>query len=357
MKRCLALALAALLLVIGGGALAQSVSLPYAGLTLALEGAEVILDGAQGALLSAQWPDGVRAVLYAAPLAEGGALPEGAQPLAAAPGFAALEGAPEVGGVPTPCLWLYTAQQGQCYRIEVTGAPLNRLYEAGTALAQGLAFVGLPDFWPQAGAGFAPVPDDGSATPLALPDFAPETWLDETTLAVQTLPGAQVVLRTASDALVATADAQGLCDFTVSTRREQVYAYTLTATAEGRASTERALTLARRLDEKALDAFYKQYAFALSRYGYDAVCRNPARFAGEPVTFRGRVEAIGASEGFPCLLLQTSNPSAGVWRDPVWVLLAAPLQAQVGDICTVYGNFRGELMEEAPLVIGRLFYE
>ncbi|MDR0897119.1 MAG: hypothetical protein LBN04_04610 [Oscillospiraceae bacterium] len=358
MKKRLALALAALLLIIGGGALAQSYSLPYAGLTLALEGAEVTLQGLpQGALLSAQWPDGARAMLYADLLAEGEGMPEGAQPLAEAPGFAALEGAPEVAGIPTPCLWLYAAREGLIYRIELTGAPLPRLHEAGIALAQGLTFTDLPDFWPQAGAGFDPVADDGQLTPLALLDFTPETWLDETTLTLQTLPGAQVTLRTAADSLRATADANGLCRFTVSTRREQVYAYVLTAAAEGRTPTERGMSITRRLDEKALEAFYRQYAFPISRYGYETVLRNPGRVAGEAVTFRGRVEAVGASDGFPCLLLATNNPSAGVWQNPVWVLLAAPLQAEVGDIYTVYGNFRGDLIEEAPAVIGRLFYD
>ncbi|MDR0929101.1 MAG: hypothetical protein LBM74_05240 [Oscillospiraceae bacterium] len=358
MKKCLALALAALLLVVSGGALAQSYSLPYAGLTLSLEGAQVMLEGLpEGALLTAQWPDGARATLYASPLSPTDALPEGALPLAEAPDFAALSGAPEVGGVPAPCLWLYAEQQGMRYRIEVTGAPMERLYEAGIALAQGLEFVGMPYFWLEAGAGFDPVADDGQVTPLALPDFSPDTWLDRTEITVQTLPGAEVTLRTAATTLYGTADANGLSHFTVSTHREQHYTYTIAAAAEGRAPTEREITIARRYDAVALEAYYRQQSFPLSRYGYDRVVRSPGGVAEKAVTFRGEVTAIGASEGFPCLLLRAQYASAGVRNAPVWVLLATPLQAQVGDTYTVYGHFRGDLMEEAPVVIGRVFID
>lgn len=281
------------------------------------------------------------------------------------PGYMRYDWSLQAGGTPVSFAGLATVQQGVLYTLTAVGvADADALRAANEQILACVTFLGstigadagetqtisIPD----------PIGDDGAVTPLALVDFWPIVYEDDTRITVRTLPEAEVLLRTATDMLRGRADAEGLCTFKVSTRRETTYDYTISSQAEGRTASEIPLTLERQLAAEAQEAAYRKNAKALDSYGYTNILGSPESYAGSPVTFRGNVNGFTDMSGFPCVLVFTENPGRGVWLKPVWVILTEAMELADGDIRTVYGDLRGDLFpytdengeeQQAPVVV------
>lgn len=263
------------------------------------------------------------------------------------PGWVRVEWTLSTGGAPVTFARLTTVRQGAQYALTAMGVnqPVDALHEANRAAAAALTFLGMRVGAPGAyGVADlpAPVPDDGEGTPIALVDFTGVSLADTCAITVQTLPSAELTLRTATNALRGRADEEGRYTFSVSTRREINYDYTLTAKAEGRKETQLALAVERRLTGDALEAAYRNSARELTHNLYAAVAADVAGSAGQAVFFRGQVVALMDVGGFPCALFFTDNPNRGVWRNPVWVVLTTEINLVPGEVRTIYGDLRGD---------------
>lgn len=292
---------------------------------------------------------------------------EAAQWSQAHPGMIRSEWRFEADGTAVSFAGLSTVRQGTLFTLTASGATaaMDALHAANEAVLEGLAFLGMalemdadeetltiPDA----------IADDGANTPLALEDFWPITYEDTTTIMLRTIADAEVVLKTATDALRGRSDEEGRFSFRVSTRRETAYAYTLTAQAEGRAASSMEVTVERRLSQDDLSQAYRRNAKQIDVYGYENLASAPEAYAGKSVTLRGNVSAFSEIGGFPCALIYTVNPGRGVWLNPVWVMLTEAVTLVEGDIRTVYGDVRGDALPYtdedgnerlAPVVIGR----
>lgn len=288
------------------------------------------------------------------------------------PGWLAYDWSLEAGGVPIAFSAITTVENGLLITLTASGADIGyaSLRDACARMRAALSFF---DILPGAAiedapAGIVPEPidDDGTATPLAMVAFDGVTYEDTTTLTLKTLPGAEVLLRTATDSLRGRADADGNHSFQVSTRRQSVYTYTLTAQAEGRRQSQLELAVDRRLTEAAKQEAYRKSAQQLYAYGYNNLVGAPEAYAEKPVTFRGRVSGFAELGGFPCVLIYTDNPGRGQWRNPIWVMLTEAAMLAIEDIRTIYGDLRGDAMpytdedgveRTAPVVIARSILE
>lgn len=284
------------------------------------------------------------------------------------PGWLSCEWTLQAGGVPVSFVAQTTVRNGCLYTLTAAGAqrPADALAEDLAAVRDAITFQesALPTSGlEQAGpAVVAPIADDGVVTPIALVDFSSVSYEETTEIIVQTLPGAELLLHTATDSLRGRADEAGLHRYQVSTKRETVYTYRLTVASEGRDASEVEIVIERQLTPEAREEAYKRSARQIGVYGYSNLIGAPESFADKPVTFRGRVGGYADLEGFPCVLIYTDNPGRGIWRNPVWVMLTQAQQLEMDEIYTVYGDLRGDTLpydsEEdakavAPVVISR----
>lgn len=287
------------------------------------------------------------------------------------PGWLTYDWALQAGGVPVSFAGLTTVRQGTLYTLTASGAEMDTvaLHAANQQVLAQLTFLGT-DIESSETAAVPAMPeaieDNGAVTPIAMVDFSPVVYEDNTVLTIKTLPGAEIVLHTATDFLRGTADAEGRHRFQVSTKRETVYAYTISATAPERSESRLEVAVERRLTPEAQEDAYRKSARQVSVYGYTNLVASPEAFTGKPITFRGRVGGFTELGGFPCVLVYTENPGKGVWRTPIWVMLTEAISLQEDDIRTVYGDLRGDTLpytdaageeQQAPVVVGRAVVE
>lgn len=262
------------------------------------------------------------------------------------PGFLRVSWTLNAGGAPVGFARLVTVRQGALYALTASGAglPADALHAANRAVLSALSFLGARAGGMGGDGRAAPqvIPDDGTQTPVRIANYTGVSLADTVDIDIETLPGTELRLLTATDSLRGVADESGRHRYTVSTRRDAVYAYTLVAKAEGRSESRVDLTVERRLTGDALAAAYRKSAVNFEKIDYQAVVSDPAKFAGQPVFFRGQVIALAERGGFPCALMYTSNPSRGNWKNPVWVVLTSQLEIAPGNVLTVYGDLRGD---------------
>ncbi|MCL1796527.1 MAG: hypothetical protein FWG37_06515, partial [Clostridia bacterium] len=234
----------------------------------------------------------------------------------------------EADGVPMLSSMLVTVERGTLFRLTATGKNLSAetLHTANLDVSQMTTFLPfdeaeilrdrvpvIPDM----------IPDDGLTTPLSLHDFSGVTTSDLTHIFIQTLPAAELLLRTANDTLRGRADAEGGHMFAVSTLREIEYSYTILATAEGRTQSAIDFTIERRIDDENYEAAYRRRAFQIDRIGY-ANIKNAQ--VGTTIQLRGKVGDFSSLSGYPCVLIFTQNPRLGVWEAPLWIQLVVPFE-------------------------------
>lgn len=283
-------------------------------------------------------------------------------------GYLRYDWALEAGGAVVTFSRLTTVQGGRFYTFTAASAQMSAdaLHEANLEVLANLSYFGGTDGVAVVGENLSalpsPIEDDGAVTPIALVDFSGVSLEDTTTLAIQTLPGAELLLQTATDTLRGRANGEGLHTFTLSTKRQVDYSYTLTASAEGRETSEMQITIQRRLSGAQQKAAYRASASTLETIGYQNLVSNPSAYSGTALTFRGMVADTIDVGGFPCVLMYTTNPGKGVWKRPLWVLFTAGEDIEVGGIYTVYGDIRGDAIaytdetgetEDLPVILYR----
>ena len=284
-----------------------------------------------------------------------------------APGYLSYRWSLEAGGVEVSFARLSTVRQGALYTLTATGvnAEVWALDAANLEVMGSLSFVGnriaAGEETETAADVPGPIEEDGRVTPVSFVEFTGITNTDMTTITIQTLPGAELALQTANDILRGRANGDGMHRYEVSTRRmDATYTYTLTATAEGRETSTVPLSITRRPSAEELEAAYRQSAQLLEALGYSRICASLETFENQAVTFRGKASAFGEMGGFPCVLVYTSCTEAGVWENPLWVMLTKAVMVADGEMVTVYGDIRGDTLPYAheetlsvPVVIGR----
>ncbi len=273
------------------------------------------------------------------------------------------------GGVLNGNALLLTLRAGNLYTLTSTGQgiPMEQLHKANEAVMNATVFLPpRPDsaFSGETNAGVVPTPimDDGVVTPIQLIDFSPVTTADDTTITIESLPNADVLVKTANDTLRGKTDIDGRAGFTVSTRRQVAYSYTFTVEAPNRKASRLQVFLERHLTEAAKEEVYRLSARTLESIGYKAIVESPGSHVKKPIYFKGSAAGFTDLEGFPCLLLYTANPTPDAWTHPIWVILQTAVPLKEGDIRTVYGELRGDTLPytdadgnagEAPIVVCR----
>lgn len=252
----------------------------------------------------------------------------------------------EVDGALTAFAHLITIEQGMFYQFTAKGKGVSpeMLHEANERALQGLDILPVFPYQPEAEESVIlpeNIADDGTVTPLALVDYTGVSESDTSRITVSTLPDTELTLVTANDSVRGRADEKGAHTFSLSTKRETLYDYTLIATAEGRERSEMKIQLQRRVSLEAGEPAYKRGAQAIERVGYENVSTSDV---GTTILFRGHVEEITSLYGYPCVRIHTQNPRSGVWVAPLYVLLTAQTPVEVGGIYTVYADVTGETM-------------
>lgn len=69
---------------------------------------------------------------------------------------------------------------------------------------------------------------------------------------------------------------------------------------------------------------------------YDDFAAHVERYAGSQFIFRGKVMEFTDYDGSPCALVCVTNPSTGVWCDPIYVVLTPEAEMEAGEIITFY---------------------
>ena len=260
--------------------------------------------------------------------------------------------------------WMVTVRQGALYCLTASGADASydALRAANREVLARVTFLGA-----RVGAQAAQtgedelvlpetIADDGHVTPLSLPGFTGVSIEDTYPLVIETLPGTELTLLTATGSLRGVADETGRHTYNLSTKQTKTYEYTLVAVAEGRAESRMEIALRRELTGEARAEAYRKSARSLDEI-YSKVAADPAAYRDQAVAFRGRAADVRDLNGLPCALIYTANPGTGVWKDPVWVLLNSAETIVEGTVYTVYGDVRGDALpvpdaeELAPVIV------
>ena len=247
--------------------------------------------------------------------------------------------------------WMLTVRQGALYCLTASSADASydALRAANRETLARITFLGARIGAQAARTGESEIvlpetiADDGRVTPLSLPGFTGVSLEDTYPLAIETLPGAELTLFTATGSLRGVADEAGRHTFNLSTKQTKTYEYTLCAAAQERAESRMEIALRRELTGEAREAAYRKSAKSLDEI-YAKVAGDPAAYREQAVTFRGRAAEVRDLNGLPCALIYTSNPGTGVWKDPVWALLNSAETIVEGTVYTVYGDVRGDAL-------------
>ena len=240
-------------------------------------------------------------------------------------------------------IWL-----GGLYQLIATGEDPQALQGANEQVLASLQLYRITPAAIAAGAQQAPLPepiaDDGKVVPLTLQGFTGVSYNDVTTLQIQTLPGAEVIVLTANDRLRALADEQGLRSFDVSTRRETVYEYTIEVHAPERTSSSVTVSLHRQLSPEIALQAYQKSAQSVEAIGYENLLADPSKYTDRPLFISGKITSITEEEGVPHMLIQTQQKSDQTWTHPIWLRLSNPADLEVGESYRLYGNLLPETM-------------
>lgn len=148
-----------------------------------------------------------------------------------------------------------------------------------------------------------------------------------------TEPGATVYISGEGNNTNVKADKNGAFSIRVFMSRAGTQTFELRAKADGFEETTREITLTRELTEREWIAEFRAKMISLE---YDAFARDVSRYAGSQFIMRGKVMAFTDYDGSPCAVVCMTNPSTGVWRDPVYVVLSTDDEVALDDILTFY---------------------
>lgn len=148
-----------------------------------------------------------------------------------------------------------------------------------------------------------------------------------------TEPGATVYLTGDRVSTNVSAGKNGVFSIRVSMRSAGTQTYTLRAKADDFAETTLDITLTRELTEREQ---IEQFRLKMISLAYDDFAAHVERYAGSQFIFRGKVMEFTDYDGSPCALVCVTNPSTGVWCDPIYVVLTPEAEMEAGEIITFY---------------------
>ena len=82
---------------------------------------------------------------------------------------------------------------------------------------------------------------------------------------------------------------------------------------------------------------------------YDQLAKNPNRYKGTKVVYRGQIFQIQEDFGQTWMLLSVTDAGYGFWDDNVWVEYDGTIRGAEEDIITVYGTIKGEQSYETQI--------
>ena len=177
-------------------------------------------------------------------------------------------------------------------------------------------------------------------------------------LTVRTVPNAYIRLTTPNGSLRARAGGNGLVNFTINVRDEGMHSYQLESMLDGYRTGVATLEVERVLSEQERINNFRRN---LGDVPYGRLAVTPESYKGRNVEYRARIGQVGEVDGYPCLLVYTSNPGTGVWRDPVYVLCRDLLSYAPEQMVTILGVVRGDAYDldgvSVPVVEGAFILE
>lgn len=123
----------------------------------------------------------------------------------------------------------------------------------------------------------------------------------------------------------------------VTQKNEGTVEYTLRVKADGLRESTATLSLTRELTEREGIALFR---LKMVEPKYEDFVENVTKYDGRSIKYRGKVMAFTDYSGSPCALVCVTNPSVGVWQDPVYIILDPSVEIEVGQVATFY--FIGE---------------
>jgi hypothetical protein len=129
--------------------------------------------------------------------------------------------------------------------------------------------------------------------------------------------------------------------------------YKVIATKAGHKSDRTTAVVTRNLSaaEKAAQREAERQAFinAATTIPYNQLAKNPKRYKGTKVSYRGQIFQIQEDGGETWMLLSVTDEGYGFWDDNVWVEYDGTINGAEEDVITVYGTIAGEQSYETQI--------
>jgi hypothetical protein len=167
--------------------------------------------------------------------------------------------------------------------------------------------------------------------------------------------GKTAVVAISSDATKITVDGKRVKAGKVTVRLARLGSNELTVTASeaGRLTATKSVMITRKetaaevaarraAAKRAAAATRQRYENRATTIPYNQLLKNPDRYAGKVVTYRGQIMQIQEdSAGGGVMLINVTNEGYGFWTDLVWVDYASHVKSAADDIVTIYGPVVG----------------
>ena len=114
---------------------------------------------------------------------------------------------------------------------------------------------------------------------------------------------------------------------------ESAQTFELRTKAQGYQENHAEITLTRQFTLREGIANFRKKMQAVE---YANLAKTPDKYYGKQFMMRGKVMAFTDYDGRACALVCMSNPTAGRWYDPVWVVLSGSEELAVGQIASFY---------------------
>lgn len=132
------------------------------------------------------------------------------------------------------------------------------------------------------------------------------------------------------------------------------------ATAPGRDETRTRISVVRERTARERAAIRRRRAEAEARreaafraeaqtIPYNQLAKNPERYVGERVVYRGQIFQIQEAGGVGFMLLSVTDEGYGFWDDNVWINYEGTIDSAEDDIVTVYGTVVGQKTYETQI--------
>ena len=149
----------------------------------------------------------------------------------------------------------------------------------------------------------------------------------------ETEPEATVYIEGKGNNTHVKANKNGAFSVRVSIEDEATETFTLRTKAKGYRENSTQITLTREYTLREGVANFRKKTQAVE---YAQLAQAPQKYIQTQFSFRGKVMGFTDYDGSACALVCVDNPRAGVWYDPVWVVLSGEEELAEGCIATFY---------------------